>query len=124
MVAKVENLSSWDYGCTTFEIDRTGTNAQLFQVPNPINYVTDKTLHITPTNNNPTGNYEITLYYSNAEIAGWEAATGNARSTMTLVKSPNPISTISGSAELATTSFNGPYNTNDFFVSCNFQYRF
>ena len=43
---------------------------------------------------------------------------------MTLVKSPNPISTISGSAELATTSFNGPYNTNDFFVAATFNTGF
>ena len=78
IVAKVQNLSAWDYGCTSFQIDRVGSSAEYYLDADPVNFVTNKTLHIIPTNSNSSGNYQITLYYSNAEISGWESATGNS----------------------------------------------
>ncbi|SEJ61113.1 Por secretion system C-terminal sorting domain-containing protein [Dyadobacter sp. SG02] len=64
IVAKIRNLSAHDYGCTTVEVDRAGTDA----VPFSNFYITNKTFKVTPTNNNPTGSYEITLYYKSSEL--------------------------------------------------------
>jgi hypothetical protein len=36
--------------------------------------------------NNPTASYEVTLYYTNAEKLGWEAATGNSWNDIQMVK--------------------------------------
>ncbi|PSL23610.1 M4 family metallopeptidase [Dyadobacter jiangsuensis] len=64
IMAKIKNLSAHDYGCTTVEVDRAGTDAAPFSSFQ----VTNKTFKVTPANNNPNGNYEITLYYKSSEL--------------------------------------------------------
>jgi Zn-dependent metalloprotease len=67
LLAKIKNLSAFDYGCTTVEVDRAGNG----QVPWFGPYmISQKTFKVTPTTNNPTGEYEISFYFKNAEIAG------------------------------------------------------
>jgi len=62
LMARIQNLSGFDYGCTQVVIDRAGTNATPFWNTVPANYLMDKTFHVIPTNNNPSGSYNITLY--------------------------------------------------------------
>ncbi|MEM1328080.1 MAG: T9SS type A sorting domain-containing protein [Bacteroidota bacterium] len=90
IIAKIENLSSHDYGCTTVTIDRAGTGAVTQANVETIS----KTMMISPTTNNPSGSYNITLYYTEAEISGFEAAntTGEDRNSLQLAKSDGPIS--------------------------------
>jgi Zn-dependent metalloprotease len=65
LMAKIKNLTSHDYGCTTVEIDRIGVDTR----PWLMSYnITNKTFKVTPTNNNPAGQYEITLYYKASEL--------------------------------------------------------
>jgi hypothetical protein len=82
-------------------VDRAGTGASPFTSNNPANYLMNKTFQVVPAANNTSGQYEITLYYTNAEKLGWEAATGQSWSSIQLVKvssriglyspaSPNP----------------------------------
>lgn len=71
LIAKIENLTTHDYGCTTVEIDRAGTGKMTW-VGN--HNITKKTFKVTPTNNNPNGEYTITLYYTAAELAGFSGA--------------------------------------------------
>ncbi|MDR6805918.1 Zn-dependent metalloprotease [Dyadobacter sp. BE34] len=71
LMAKIKNLSAHDYGCTTVEIDRAGANG----TPWLGSYqVTNKTFKVTPTNNNPAGQYEITLYYNASELTTFTPA--------------------------------------------------
>ena len=86
VMMSIENTSSWDYGCVTVEVDRSGTSATEFNIANPTNYLHDKTFTIVPTNNNPTGSYTVTLFYEEAEVAGWESATGNSRNNAEVIK--------------------------------------
>lgn len=75
------NTGSGDYGCTQVQVDRTGTTAQALRPGHtPPQYVTDKTFLITPTNavNSP---YNITLYYTSAEVSGYQTTTGQSWST-------------------------------------------
>ncbi len=73
IIAHIQNLSNHDYGCTQIQIDRMGNNAQFITAEvDPLKKVFDKTILITPTNNNPAGNYGITLYVNNAEKNGFE----------------------------------------------------
>lgn len=65
LLAKIKNLSAHDYGCTSVQVDRAGVDETAWIGANKI---TNKTFQVTPTNNNPAGNYEITLYYKASEL--------------------------------------------------------
>ena len=88
-IAKIENLSAHDYGCTTVAVETTGTGA--VQTYNPNYDFTAKSISISPTNDNPNGQYTVTLYYSETEITGWETATGDSRNDMTMFKASVPV---------------------------------
>ena len=131
LIAKIENLSDWDYGCTTVAIDRSGTNAMPFIDDSPAFFVTEKNLLVSPTNNNPNGSYNIKVYFTDTEIAGWEAATSNPKTEMMLIKSPASISNVSpqnpfanGINEESISFVNGAFSTDHFYVSAQFDSGF
>jgi hypothetical protein len=86
LIAQIQNNSSWDYGCTNITIDRSGSSVTEFWTAGMAYALVDKTLHINPSNNNPDGTYNISVFYTEAEIAAWEAASGKSRSLLTLAK--------------------------------------
>lgn len=86
ILLSLENLSSWDYGCTDVTITQDGTGAMTMNSMASTAYPASKILSITPTTNNPSGEYTITMYYSDAEITGWMSATGNGTGDLDLVK--------------------------------------
>lgn len=94
ILARVRNLSSHNYGCIDVIIDRAGTGATAFWNNNAANRIMDKTFRIIPTTNNASGSYEITLYYAQAEVAGWEAATGQSFNNIQLIKTDGQISSV------------------------------
>ncbi|BDS12017.1 M43 family zinc metalloprotease [Aureispira anguillae] len=101
VMGTIQNLSTWDYQCTRVEIDRDaaalglGTATAPFWDNNPANALAAKTFFVAPNNNTPTGSYTITLYYTEAEIAAWEAATGKNRTALKIVKVANtPIAAV------------------------------
>ena len=91
IIARIKNLTAFDYGCTQIIIDRAGSSSAQFWNNATANYLLSKTCKVIPTNNTASGSYQITLYYTAAEVAGWEAATGRtwAASTMQVVKVSN-----------------------------------
>jgi len=109
IMASIHNLTNHDYGCTQVDIDRTGLGATDFNTTFTSEKLMDKTFHITPTNANPTGSYEITLYYSASEVQGWETITGNSFADIRMVKTKTAISNVTtaspngaGSVEIVT----------------------
>jgi len=94
LMARIQNLSSFDYGCTQVVIDRAGAASTQFWNPNTANYLMDKTFHVIPTTNNSSGSYNITLYYTQAEVQGWQTATTQTLSAIQLVKVPGQISSV------------------------------
>lgn len=94
LMARVKNLTAHTYGCTQVTIDRAGTGASQFWNRNPANYLMNKTFTIVPTTNNASGRYEVTFYYTAAEKAGWEAATGQSWNNIQLVKVPSAIKNV------------------------------
>ncbi|MBO9571510.1 MAG: zinc-dependent metalloprotease [Chitinophagaceae bacterium] len=97
LLARVRNLSNHDYGCTQLLIDRAGTGANQFWSNTTSQYLMSKSFRVVPTTNNTSGQYEITLYYTQAEVQGWEAATGQTWNNIQLVKVPSQISNYSPS---------------------------
>ncbi len=94
IIAKISNLSDWDYGCTTVNIDRAGDGAEPFWNHLPAQYIARKTFFVTPQHNNPSGSYEITLYYTGAEKAGYETATGKNWTDVKMVKTEIPVQAV------------------------------
>ena len=86
IIAKIKNLSVWDYGCTTVSIDREGNGVAPFWNNIPAQSLTLKTFFVTAQNNNVSGSYEITLYYTDAEKRDYEMATGNNWSDVKMIK--------------------------------------
>ncbi|HEY4109409.1 zinc-dependent metalloprotease [Puia sp.] len=97
LMARIQNLSNLDYGCTQVEIDRAGSTATQFWNTNTANYLMDKTFHVIPTTNHSSGNYNITLYYTQAEVQGWQTTTGQTLSAIQLVKVPGQIFSVTPS---------------------------
>jgi hypothetical protein len=94
LMARIQNLSNFNYGCTQVTVDRQGTGATAFWNNNTADFLMDKTFHVLPTTNNPAGSYTITFYYTQAEVNGWQAATGQNISNIQLVKVSNQISNV------------------------------
>ncbi len=94
IIARIKNNSSFDYGCTQVTVDRAGTGSAPFWNEATPNYLASKTVRVIPTNNNPAGNYTITLYYTGAEVNGWQSATGQTWGQAKLVKTPNGINEV------------------------------
>jgi len=59
-----------------------------------MNYLMDKTFRVLPTTNDPTGSYNITLYYTQAEVTGWQTVTAQSISNIQLVKVGAKISDV------------------------------
>ena len=86
IMARVSVNDSNNYGCTSTSVTRAGTSAvQYGTSTNVIDFATSKQFTITPANV-VSGNATITFYFTEAEIAGWEAATGNDRSLLYVVR--------------------------------------
>jgi len=108
LLAKIKNNSSFDYGCVTVTLDRVGATASEYWSAGAANYLADKTLTISTTNNNAIGALDVTMYYTTAEVAGWQTATTKTfTSVARIFKSNGNISSITSTAPLA----NGTTNT-------------
>jgi hypothetical protein len=54
----------------------------------------NKSFRIIPTNTNSSGQYQVTLYYSQAEVNGWQSATGQTFNNIQMIKLPGQISSV------------------------------
>lgn len=132
LLASVENLGGWDYGCIEAVIDRSGNLAVPFQNNTVKDMLASKTIFIAAENTNPDSTFRLTLYYTAEEISNWETATGNMKEQLGLVRSPGEISQvtpvnpfINGANDLGVSSINGDYGMGaGFYVSGTFQGHF
>jgi hypothetical protein len=86
LMLDITNNSTFDYGCVDIAVARAGTGAQDYNGSAAPNLVMDKTFYINPTNSSTSGDVSITFYFTEAEIAGWEAATGLSRTALTCLR--------------------------------------
>lgn len=128
ILARIKNLTSFDYGCTAVTIDRAGSSSVQFWNNASANYLLSKSIKVVPTNNTASGSYQITLYYSAAEVTGWQTATGRtwSGSTMQVVKVsngfyiPDVTASVPHSADVSVvTGTKGTINT-DYTITGNF----
>ncbi len=131
LLARIDNLSDWDYGCTHVQIDRAGNSAFAFIDESPEFFISEKNFLISPENNNPSGYYRITLYFNETEVAGWETETTNDRAELMLIKSPGSIGNVSpdnpfadGISVEGKGNSNGVFDTDHYYVSSEFESGF
>lgn len=91
IMATIENLSGADFGCTQVSLLRTGNNALPAWGNMPNEMVTAKAYQITSDSSYANAPYRLTLYYTDAEINGWLAATGNTLADMSIAQTNGDI---------------------------------
>jgi hypothetical protein len=96
------NTGAFNYGCTSVSVNRSNTSAgaatSTFIDSNAANKILSKTYNVASANDTSSGNYTISFYFTEAEVAAWEAATGKLRSQLQIIKViDNPIATINSS---------------------------
>jgi hypothetical protein len=97
IMAKIQNMGGFNYGCVKVEIDRAGNNAQwITGDPQTVQQtkIFDKTYKITPTNNNANGQYNITFYITNNEAMGWMLNSTNPLPNAKMIKYNGAISSM------------------------------
>ncbi|MQP24435.1 T9SS type A sorting domain-containing protein [Flavobacterium sp. LMO8] len=82
---------AFNYGCVNVSVSRSVTSAGAPAVDYGSNTANNmkvmaKTVTVTPTTNNPSGNASFKFYFTEAEIAAWETATGNSRTALKVFK--------------------------------------
>ena len=82
VMLSIDNTGGDDYDCVTTHVSRAGVGGQGYDGSTAPDLVTDKTFNISPTNTPSPGNVAVTFYFTEAEIAGWEAATGDVRGNL------------------------------------------
>jgi len=86
LVSMIRNNSNAAPGCTNMYIEKTGNSSfNLFTTGSNLIKVSDKVFRINPSTN-PDFAKSITLYYSSAQLAALEAATGKSRTTFSFYK--------------------------------------
>jgi hypothetical protein len=86
MIGSVQINDATNYACTDMYVSRAGTGAlQYGASTNVVDYAMSKQFTINPTNV-LNGSSTITFYFTEAEVAGWESATGNNRSQLYVAK--------------------------------------
>lgn len=112
-IVAVKENSGTEVGCINVEIDRAGNGRQALPWI-PGFFVSNKTFFVTA--DNPNTSYDITLYFSEAEMSGWPSP-----STLNLLKSSVPIANASASNSsintAVTRAFFGPATNPDAYYS-------
>jgi hypothetical protein len=104
-----------DFGCTSAGVSRAGTSAQPFNGSIAPALVTDKTFNITPATVSAAGTSTISFYFTEAELAGWESATGDSRANLQIGKdSGASLETVSA---VITTAFGTNWKVSGNFTS-------
>ncbi len=76
VMADIVNNNNDDYGCTEISVSRAGNGAQSYNGSVLPDLAMDKTFTINPETTIASGDVEITFYFSETEIDGWESVTG------------------------------------------------
>ncbi len=87
LIARISNSTAHNYGCISTTLEKAGSSGfELYVSGSDHHKVADKIIRITPAVNNAGGVYDITLYFTEAEILALEAYTGFSRTQFYIYK--------------------------------------
>jgi hypothetical protein len=84
LISDITNNNTFNYGCVSSSVFRAGFSAQSYNGSTSPNLAMDKVFNIVPSNTSSSGDTSIKFYFTEAEISGWEAATGETRSELVI----------------------------------------
>ncbi|WP_052158333.1 reprolysin-like metallopeptidase [Lacinutrix jangbogonensis] len=82
LILNYNNINGFDYGCIDANVVREGLGAQEYNGSISPAFVTEKSFTITPTNTTTNTVTELTFYFTEAEISGWEGTTLLSRNNL------------------------------------------
>lgn len=129
IMSSINASTGFDYGCTTVYVDRSNTSAgsptSSFTDAIAANAILSKTFRVIPQNDSPTASYSISFYYTEAEVAAWETATGKSRNDLFVIKvANNPVSIVNQANFAAYTIEFQPVTISSFGTNVVFQATF
>ncbi|SHH54910.1 trypsin-like peptidase domain-containing protein [Winogradskyella jejuensis] len=109
ILAALSNNNNEAYECIDLFVSRSGTGAQSFQGSTAPDLAMDKQFNITVGQQATNGDVDVTFYFTEAEISGWENAISAAggsytRADLSINRKPR-----NGNAELSSATL-GTYN--------------
>ncbi len=87
IITRINNTGGFDYGCVTASIAKTGSSSfNLYADAGGTHKVGDRVVRVTPATNSATGNYTISLYFTEAEILAIQTASNTPRTGFYIYK--------------------------------------
>ncbi|OBX23655.1 MULTISPECIES: T9SS-dependent choice-of-anchor J family protein [Bizionia] len=117
VMVDIDNTGGFNYGCVDVSVSRDVANAGAAAVMYSANtdldtFVTAKTFDISTTNASTSDASTINFYFSEDELADWEALTGNSRNNLFVKKEgTNEIASVSISAFGADSKLSASFTT-------------
>ena len=102
IIVVIKSSTAFDYGCTEVKVDKAGSTPFTLYTNGGGHTVAGKIVKVTPTTNNASGTYEITLFFTEYEIRKLEEATGKTRTQFSMYK-------VTGSSYTGANSSNTTY---------------
>lgn len=129
VLATIQDIGGWNWGCVRVEVDRAGNNAQWVTgdpQTTPQTKLFDKTYKITSSNNNTSGQYQVTFYLTQAEATGWQLASTNPLNTARIIKYSDRINnlTYTSTFEQNNAPWSGYLSGSDYQVNAQFNTGF
>ncbi|PHN07078.1 M4 family metallopeptidase [Flavilitoribacter nigricans] len=81
LIAAVTNNTGHDFGCTSLSIERSGSGAASWMNGGS---ATEKAIRFNAENTTRKADLDISLYYTEAEMSGWEQASGLSRDALVM----------------------------------------
>ena len=129
VIATIKNNNDKTLGCVRIAVDRAGGNVNVpFWSNDASTFLCSKSYNITAPDAPATGvSYDVTLFYSSAEINTWKQGTGRTETDARIVKvsghtisEVTPTTPFTSSVTVATSVTQSPYNVNDYAFTATF----
>ncbi len=116
VMARIQNLSDHDFGCTRIWVDRAGANADNSWENGSI---IRKTLRLDPSIPNGEAMLEVALYYTNSELNGWSwfNTSGSSISDLRVLSTPGALRSDSEGQVSVHTTTAGTYGSDAVFAA-------
>ena len=110
IITRINTSGAHNYGCVTATIESAGGSSfTLYNDGVQDHKVGEKVVRVTPATNNPSGEYSISLYLTEAEIQAIETSTTQPRTALFIYKTS--AASIAGATAANTVKMPATYNT-------------
>ena len=110
IMATIVNKGSHDFGCTKLELIRTGNGIAAAWGNYEAQKIAQKSYKLTFSHPDTISSYQLSLYYTDAEINGWTSGTGNSVADIAIVKTSGDLTQTNPSTAAQFSNYNSLAN--------------